>query len=99
MVADGQHGASGSAARRRPDAEACDPDTTPVAHPEHAYRVEARNEVFYRCGEHYFRANELWRTAPSGGDDDPGEKVRTNCALVKYVPTDVAVVDIDLGIG
>jgi vancomycin resistance protein VanW len=64
---------------------------------QHTYRVEARNERFYRLGDDYFRANEIWRRLVDRRTGNPaGEQlVRSNCALVKYVPTGVDIESIE----
>jgi vancomycin resistance protein VanW len=62
-----------------------------------SYKVFARNEVFYRLGDEYFRANEIWRTVIDRrtGNTVGEERLRRNCALVKYLPVDVPVVELD----
>jgi vancomycin resistance protein VanW len=61
-----------------------------------SYKVFARNERFYRLGDEYFRANEIWRTVIDRrtGNTVGEERLRHNCALVKYLPVDVPVVDL-----
>jgi vancomycin resistance protein VanW len=62
----------------------------------YSYRVHARDEDFLRyAGEHY-RRNEIWRTVVDRrtGGVCGEELVKQNCALVKYVPTGVDVVDL-----
>jgi vancomycin resistance protein VanW len=61
-----------------------------------SYKVFARNERFYRLGDEYFRANEIWRTVIDRrtGNTIGEERLRHNCALVKYLPVDVPVVDL-----
>lgn len=63
---------------------------------ESTYRVFARGERFFRSGERYFRRNEIWRTTIDRrtGQTTGEELVRENVALVKYVPTDVDVVEL-----
>ncbi len=63
---------------------------------ESSYKVFARNERFYHLGEEYFRANEIWRTLIDRrtGNATGEERLRHNCALVKYLPVDVAVVEL-----
>ena len=63
--------------------------------PEHGYRVFARGEQFIRHGTDHYRRNEIWRSVV---DRRTGEEVREellmrNCALVKYVPVGVPVLD------
>lgn len=63
-----------------------------------SYRVFARGEFFLRAGTEYFRRNEIWRTVIDRrtGSTVTDELIRENVALVKYVPTGVEVIDIDL---
>ncbi|WP_433017515.1 VanW family protein [Kribbella sp. CA-294648] len=63
-----------------------------------SYRVFARGERFLRAGTQHFRRNEIWRTTIDRGTGSPvgDELIRENVALVKYIPTDVYIVDIDL---
>lgn len=62
----------------------------------HSYSVFARDEQFLRHRDRVFRRNEIWRTAISRrtGDVVGEELVKRNCALVKYVPEDVEIVDV-----
>ena len=62
----------------------------------HTYRVFARDEQFLRYGEQYYRRNEIWRTVIDRrtGNAVREELMKQNCALVKYVPTGVDVVDV-----
>jgi vancomycin resistance protein VanW len=62
----------------------------------HTYRVFARDEQFLRYGEEYYRRNEIWRTVIDRrtGNVVREELMKRNCALVKYVPTAVDVVDV-----
>jgi vancomycin resistance protein VanW len=64
--------------------------------PPHTYRVSARGEQFLRYGDDYYRRNEIWRTVVDRrtGNTVAEELVKRNCALVKYVPTGVHVVDV-----
>lgn len=64
--------------------------------PAHSYRVEARDEVFLRHEERIFRANRIWRTVHdrTDGSQVGEELLKENCALVKYVPTDVEIRDV-----
>jgi vancomycin resistance protein VanW len=67
--------------------------TTPAS-----YRVFARGERFYRAGAEHFRRNEIWRTVIDRRTGTPlgDELIRENVALVKYIPTGVEVIEIDL---
>ena len=62
----------------------------------HTYRVFARDEQFLRYGEEYYRRNEIWRTVIDRrtGNAVREELMKRNCALVKYVPTGVDVIDV-----
>jgi vancomycin resistance protein VanW len=62
---------------------------------DYRYRVYSRHERFLRVGAHYFRRNESWRTVIDrrAGTAVRDELVRENVALVKYVPTGVAMYD------
>jgi vancomycin resistance protein VanW len=64
--------------------------------PEHSYSVYARDEEFLRLGSEHFRRNEIWRDLIDRrtGDRVDSERVRSNCALVKYVPSGVAIRDV-----
>ena len=64
--------------------------------PEHSYSVFARNEEFLRLGDEYFRRNEIWRSVIDRrtGNRVGEELLRRNCALVKYLPTDVDITEI-----
>jgi vancomycin resistance protein VanW len=66
-----------------------------------SYRVFARNERFYRLGSEHFRANEIWRTVIDRrtGNAIGEERLRRNCALVKYLPVDVPVTEIPAAAG
>jgi vancomycin resistance protein VanW len=57
--------------------------------PEHSYRVEGRDDTFWRQGDRVFRTNEIWRTVHRRDDGtEVGEELlKRNCALVKYEPT------------
>jgi|SRR5690625_2148231 len=63
--------------------------------PDHSYSVFARGEQFIRLGAEYFRRNEIWRSVIDRrtGVEVDQELLRRNCALVRYVPTGVDVVD------
>ena len=63
-----------------------------------SYRVFARGERFLRAGTEHFRRNEIWRTVIDRRTGSPvaDELIRENVALVKYIPSDVELVDIDL---
>lgn len=67
-------------------------DDTPPA----SYRVHARDEEFLKLGSEYFRRNELWRDVIDRrtGRTVGSELLRTNCALVKYVPQGLSTRDI-----
>ncbi|MEJ7629832.1 MAG: hypothetical protein WKF54_09595 [Nocardioidaceae bacterium] len=58
---------------------------------ERSYSVYGQNERFYRVGGEHFRANQIWRTVIDRrtGNRLGEELVRSNCALVKYVPEGV----------
>ncbi|HYJ66246.1 MAG TPA: VanW family protein [Nocardioidaceae bacterium] len=64
--------------------------------PEHSYSVHARDEEFLRLGSEHFRRNEIWRDLIDRrtGDRVGSERLRSNCALVKYVPDGVAIRDV-----
>jgi vancomycin resistance protein VanW len=57
-------------------------DTLPAS----SYRVEGRDEMFWRYDGRVYRTNEIWRTAHrrSDGMDLGDELLKRNCALVKY---------------
>ena len=61
-----------------------------------SYRVFARGERFFRYAGRYFRRNQIWRTVIDRRTGNPvGEElIRENVALVKYIPTDVEVLDV-----
>ena len=61
-----------------------------------SYRVEARDEVFWRYQGRVYRHNEIWRRSVSRrtGRTVREERVKTNCALVKYVPDEDRIVDL-----
>ena len=52
----------------------------------HSYKVFARNEEFLRLGEDTFRRNEIWRSVfdRASGVHLYDEKIKSNCALVRY---------------
>ena len=60
---------------------------------ERSYRVYGQNERFYRLGDEYFRANQIWRTVIDRrtGNRLGEELVRSNCALAKYLPEGVPI--------
>jgi vancomycin resistance protein VanW len=62
-----------------------------------SYRVEARAEVFLRSRGRVYRSNEIWRTVRDRrtGEVVADELVRRNCALVKYLPDESRIVDVD----
>lgn len=64
---------------------------------EHSYKVFARHEQFLHHDGEYFRRNEIWRTLIDRrtGNPDGEELVKRNCALVKYLPTGVDIIDLD----
>lgn len=54
----------------------------------HSYKVFARNEEFLKLEDRWFRRNEIWRSV---FDRETGvylcnEKLKSNCALVRYCP-------------
>ncbi|MGD9959838.1 VanW family protein [Nocardioides sp.] len=60
------------------------------------YRVQARDEAFLRYDGRVYRRNEIWRTAIAR---DTGlrafeERVKSNCALVKYLPDEQRIIDL-----
>ncbi len=61
-----------------------------------SYKVYAQNERFYRLGGEFFRANQIWRSVIDRrtGNRIGEQLVRSNCALVKYVPESVEVHEI-----
>lgn len=63
-----------------------------------AYSVHARDERFLRCGGEIYRRNEIWRTVIDRrtGAHVGEELLRENCALVKYLPVGVDVLDVPL---
>jgi vancomycin resistance protein VanW len=65
--------------------------------PRHSYKVFARNEHFVRRGAQVYRSNEIWRRVIDRrtGADVGEELVKANCALVKYPPVAVQVIDLD----
>lgn len=56
--------------------------------PDHSYRVEARDETFWRRDGRVFRTNEIWRTIHRRADGAAvgEERLKQNCALVMYEP-------------
>ncbi|RLV49397.1 vancomycin resistance protein [Nocardioides mangrovicus] len=65
--------------------------------PRRSYSVHARDEVFLRRRDgEVFRSNEIWRDVIDRrtGNRVGEELLKRNCALVKYVPVDVPVVDV-----
>lgn len=65
--------------------------------PAHSYSVSARDEQFLRHAGEIYRRNEIWRTVIDRSTGVPvrAELVKRNCALVKYVPRDVDIHDVD----
>lgn len=64
--------------------------------PQHSYKVYSKNDAFYRLGGEHFRANQIWRSVIDRrtGNRLGEELVRSNCALVKYVPEGVEIHDL-----
>ena len=62
----------------------------------HTYSVFARDEQFLRHEGRVFRRNEIWRTVIDRrtGVAVGEELVKTNCALVKYLPDRVDILDV-----
>ena len=60
------------------------------------YRVEARDEVFWRYQGRVYRHNEIWRSSicRRTGNTVHEERVKANCALVKYLPAEDRIVDL-----
>ena len=60
-----------------------------------SYRVEARDEEFFRAGGQVYRRNEIWRRHidKCTGVVVAEELVKKNCALVKYHPPDHLIRD------
>jgi vancomycin resistance protein VanW len=60
-----------------------------------SYRVEARYEQFLRRSGSVYRRNEIWRTTldKRTGDAVREELLKTNCALVKYLPDEALILD------
>ncbi len=54
----------------------------------HSYRVYARHERFFRSDGRWYRRNEIWRDLIDRrtGNRVRSELVKSNCALVSYVP-------------
>lgn len=63
--------------------------------PEHSYKVFAKEEQFIKSGDDFFRRNEIWRRVIDRrtGNQVGEELLKKNCALVKYEPRDVDVID------
>lgn len=61
-----------------------------------SYRVEARMERFVRYRDRIYRQNQIWQTTTDKTTGDRvGERlVKENCALVKYTPEGVEILDI-----
>jgi vancomycin resistance protein VanW len=59
----------------------------------YSYMVHSELERFYRLGDDYFRANQIWRSVIDRrtGQRVGEELVRHNCALVKYTPDGVDI--------
>lgn len=62
-----------------------------------SYRVTARDEQFLRYDGRVYRRNEIWRirTSKRTGDAVGEELLKRNCALVKYLPAEELIVDVD----
>lgn len=60
------------------------------------YSVEAREERFFGYRGAVFRANQIWRRTIDRrtGRTVADELVKENCALVKYQPADVTVIEV-----
>ena len=54
----------------------------------HSYRVGARDERFFTRDGQWYRQNEIWRDVIDRrtGDTVRSERMKKNCALVRYVP-------------
>ncbi len=63
----------------------------------YSYSVFARDEQFLRHDGRVFRRNEIWRSLISRrtGRIEGEELVKQNCALVKYLPEGVEILDIE----
>jgi len=64
----------------------------------HSYKVHARDEVFIKRGEEFFRRNEIWRTVidKRTGERLGDERLKQNCAKVVYdLPEQAVVIDAD----
>ena len=61
-----------------------------------SYKVYAARERFFHAHGEYFRTNQLRRRVidKATGNQIGDELVRENCALVKYLPTDVDIIDL-----
>ncbi|MFL6090318.1 MAG: VanW family protein [Aeromicrobium sp.] len=61
--------------------------------PDASYRVEARDEVFWRHQGRVYRTNEIWRTIHRRTDGVAvgDELLKRNCALVKYEPAGLVI--------
>jgi vancomycin resistance protein VanW len=66
------------------------------SHQPRSYKVYAANERFFRLHGEYFRANQLRRRVidKTTGNQLDDELVRENCALVKYLPTGVEIIEL-----
>lgn len=66
--------------------------------PDFSYKVFARNEQFLKKNGEHFRRNEIWRERIDRrtGNRIGEELVKRNCALVKYMPQGVEVIDLDV---
>lgn len=63
----------------------------------HSYKVYAKHEQFLRRDGEHFRRNEIWRSLIDRrtGNVVGEELVKRNCALVKYLPVGVDIIDLD----
>lgn len=65
--------------------------------PSTSFHVYAEHERFYSVANTYYRANEIWRSVIDRrtGQRLNEEHVRSNCALVKYLPAGVEIRSLD----
>jgi len=61
-----------------------------------SFHVEARHERFFRYDGRFFRANQIWRTVIDRrtGAVVRDELLNDNCALVKYEPRNLPVIEV-----
>lgn len=64
--------------------------------PPRSFHVEARQERFFRYRGRFFRANQIWRTVIDrrSGNLLGEELLKENCALVKYEPGNLPVIEV-----